>query len=291
MKGIRKQFLAYVCHSKEMQETKMDYQTIKLENEGPVAVIRLNRPTRMNAVIEQMYVELLDAITSVSKDNNVRAVVLTGSVLERDGQQKQAFCAGADLKKHSTGERTHAQKREYILLAHETTRRLYVLDKPVIAAINGPARGAGVEMALNCDFVFIAKEATLAFSEIGLGTFVGGGVTRHLPRLVGMARAKELIYSGRVINGDEAVEIGLAVRSMPVATLERDALDFALTLAQKAPISLRFAKQRLQQPEVLDLDTVLHMEAEAILTCMDTADWQEGLDAFASKRKPVFKGE
>ncbi len=269
----------------------MDYQTIKLGYEGPVAVIRLNRPERMNAVIEQMYVELRDAITAVSGDNNVRAVLLTGSVLERDGQRKQAFCAGADLKKHSTGERTHAQKREYILLAHETTRRLYVLNKPVIAAINGPARGAGLEMALSCDFIFMAKEATLAFTETGLGTFVGGGATRHLPRMVGMARAKELVYSGRVINGDEAVEIGLAVRSMPVATLERNALDFALALAKRAPVSLRFAKQRLQQPEALDLDTVLHLEAEAILTCMDTADWQEGIDAFASKREPVFRGE
>jgi len=269
----------------------MSYQTIKLEYEGSVAVIRLNRPDRMNAVIEQMYVDLLDAITVIENDGNVRSVILTGSVRIKDGKEKQAFCAGADLKKHSTGERTHAQKRDYILLAHEMTRRLYVMDKPVIAVINGAARGAGAEMALASDFVFMGREATLAFTEIGLGTFVGGGATRHLPRLVGMARAKELIYSRRVINGDEALDMGLAIRSLPIETLEKEALGFARTLAEGAPLSMKFAKRRLQQPETLDLDTVLHMEAEAILTCMDTWDWQEGIDAFAQKRKPEFKGE
>ncbi|MBW1680173.1 MAG: enoyl-CoA hydratase/isomerase family protein [Deltaproteobacteria bacterium] len=268
----------------------MDYETIRTETRGMVSILRLNRPERMNAVIEEMYLEIQDCIEKAGKNPDVRALILTGSVLERNGKVKQAFCAGADLKKHAGGERTHAQKRAYILMAHETTRQLYCFPKPIIAAVNGPARGAGAEMALSCDFIFMAEEATLAFPETGLGTFVGGGVTVHLPRLVGPAKAKELIYAGTVVDGRTAFQMGLAQRCVPVEDLLGEALAFAEVLAHKAPLSMAFAKQRLQQPPALDLDTVLHLEAEAILSCMDTEDWHEGIRAFQEKRKPVYKG-
>ncbi|MBN1772239.1 MAG: enoyl-CoA hydratase/isomerase family protein [Deltaproteobacteria bacterium] len=268
----------------------MEYETIRWERDGAIGIVRLHRPERMNAVIERMYEELRDCFEAAGRDDGVRVVLLTGSVLRRDGREKQAFCAGADLKKHDAGERTHAEKRAYIELAHETTRRIHEFEKPVVVVVNGPARGAGTEMAMACDFLLMAEEATLAFPETSLGTFVGGGVTYYLPRLVGPARAKELVYTGRAVDGREAVALGLAVRCFPVARLMDEALAFARILAEKAPLSMRFAKRRLQQWPVPDLGTVLQLETDAILHCMDTEDWHEGVRAFAEKRKPGFRG-
>ena len=268
----------------------MAYSTILWEKDGPVGVLRLNRPERMNAVIESMYLEIQDCLATAAADDEVRVVLVTGSVLRKNGFERQAFCAGADLKQHGTGERTHAQKRAYIELAHETTRIIHEFEKPVVAVVNGPARGAGTEMALGCDFVLMAEEATMAFPETSLGTFVGGGVTRHLPRLVGLARAKDLVYTGRVVDGREAVAMGLALRCRPVGELWAEATALARLLAEKAPLSLRFAKRRLQDAGVTDLGTVLQLETDAILHCMDTEDWHEGVRAFAEKRKPVYRG-
>jgi enoyl-CoA hydratase len=268
----------------------MDYDTIQYSSEGLIGIIRLNRPERMNAVIEEMYLEIQDVLKHARLEAAIRSLILTGSVLKKGKVEKQAFCAGADLKRHSRGERSRSQKRRYITLAHETTRMLYEFPKPIIAAVNGPARGAGAEMALNCDFIFMADEATLAFPETGLGTFVGGGVTYLLPKIVGLARAKELIYSGRIVDGKTAVTIGLALRCFPVEKLLDEAKTFAKDLCEKAPIPMGLAKDCLQQPSVSSIETALHLETEAILTCMDTEDWHEGIRSFSEKSKPNYRG-
>ena len=268
----------------------MEYETIRVSRDGPIGTIRLNRPERMNAVIEAMYHEIQDALGRAEADEDLRVLILTGSVLKRGDVEKQAFCAGADLKKHATGERTPAQKRDYILLAHETTRRIHRFPAPIIAAVNGPARGAGAEMALSCDFIVMAEAATLAFPETGLGTFVGGGVTQHLPRTLGLPKAKELIYTGRVVDGREAVALGLALACHPLETFTDEVVKLAGVLAEKAPVSMKAAKESLHRSPSLDLETVLQQEAEAILGCMDTEDWHEGIRAFKEKRKPHYKG-
>ena len=268
----------------------MSYETIKFAVEDALAIIHLNRPERMNAVIEEMYHELQDVLSIIESNPAIRTVILTGSVLERAGKKKQAFCAGADLKKHAGGERTNAQKRAYIMLAHETTLKMYRFPKPIIGAINGPARGAGAEMALNCDFVFMADDATIAFPEISLGTFVGGGVTCLLPRLVGLGKAKELIYTGRILDGKTAVDMGLAMKCYPVGVLLEETKTFARVLSDKAPCSLQLAKERLQESSGTAMEAILLQEAEAILSCMDTEDWHEGVRAFEEKRKPVYQG-
>lgn len=268
----------------------MAYNTIRYVKEDQVGIIQLNRPERMNAVIEEMYIEIQTVLNDARGDDNIRTLILTGSVLKKGEIEKQAFCAGADLKKHAGGERTHQQKREYITLAHDTTGMLYTFPKPVIAAVNGPARGAGAEMALSCDFIFMAAEASIGFPETSLGTFVGGGVTAHLPRIVGQARAKELVYTGKILDGRAALESGLALKTFPVKALLEEAKIFALSLAGNAPLSMALAKKRLQGSTVLDLETVLLLETDGILSCMDTEDWHEGIQAFNEKRKPVFKG-
>jgi enoyl-CoA hydratase len=266
------------------------HATIIKRIQDAAGIIQLNRPERMNAVSEEMYIELQDALESFRQDPAVRTVIVTGSVRVKDGVEKQAFCAGADLKKHSSGERTHRDKRKYIEMAHETTRRVHEFPKPVIAAVNGPARGAGAELALACDFIFMADGATLAFPETGLGTFVGGGVTLHLTRTVGLMRAKELIYTGKVVDAALAVQMGLALDRRPVKELLDAVLAFAATMADKAPLSMAMAKEFLQEAGRRDLATILKLETDAILSCMDTEDWQEGIDSFAQKRKPVYKG-
>lgn len=268
----------------------MSYETIKFERSGLTGIIRLNRPDRMNAVSEEMYSELIDILDTLSRENEVRVLILTGSERVKDGTVKQAFCAGADLKKHSAGERTHYQKRNYINLAHRATLMLNRFPVPVIAAVNGPARGAGAEMAVNCDFIFMADDASIAFPEISLGTFVGGGVTKILPGLVGIKKARELIYTGRVIYGSEAVESGLAYASCPVGHLMNECMKFALSLESLAPVSLSLAKKHLRLSADRDLESVLEAETDAILTCMDTEDWKEGIDAFNGKRKPQYRG-
>ena len=268
----------------------MSYETIALSTEESVGVIRLNRPERMNAVIEKMYIEIRDALAGLRDDPEIRCLVLTGSVLRKDGVEKQAFCAGADLKAHGSGERGPGQRRDYIRLAHDATREIHEFEKPVIAAINGPARGAGVEMALACDLVLVADEATLAFPETSLGTCVGGGVTQTLPRLVGPARAKELIYTGRVLDGLAAVEIGLALAAFPGAELLDQALRLAKEIAAKAPLSIEHAKRLLRRSPGMEIAEALDAETDAILACMDSEDWREGVRAFGEKRPPRFRG-
>lgn len=265
-------------------------ETVLYEERGSVGVIRLNRPDRMNAVIEQMYLDLLTVLDHAEANDETRSLILTGSVRRRPEGDKQAFCAGADLKKHAEADRSPWQKREYILLAHETTRRIYEASMPVIAAVNGPARGAGAEMAVSCDFIIMADTASIAFPETSLGTFVGGGVTAHLPRLVGMTQAKRLVYTGKVLDGAAAVDCGLALESVSLDELMPSALALAETIADKAPISIAFAKEHLQLSPDRDLRTVLLTEAEAIVACMTTDDWAEGIAAFMEKRKPQYRG-
>lgn len=269
----------------------MNFDTIKYEKDENVGIIRLNRPERMNAVNETMYKEIQKALKSAKPKNDIRVLIITGSVLKKGKVIKQAFCAGADLKEHSAGKRNESQRRKYIELAHETTRLIYEYPKPIIAAINGAARGAGIEMALNCDFILMADKATIAFTETSLGTFVGGGVTAHLPSWVGITKAKELIYTGKVINGKEAFEMAIALKSVPVKQLLKQAVALAKELSEKAPISMRFAKERLQHYRLFDIKKVLKHETEAILSCMETEDWHEGIKAFMEKRKPIYKGK
>ncbi|BCS95847.1 enoyl-CoA hydratase [Desulfoluna limicola] len=268
----------------------MNPPMVDFERQHNTGIIRLNRPHRMNAVTESLYHELSSLLDSAASDSKIRALILTGAPLIREGQKKEAFCAGADLKEHAKGGRTPDAKRAYIELAHSTCLKLRSSPLPVIAAVNGPARGAGAEMALNCDFVLMADTATIAFPETGLGTMVGGGVTRHLERAVGLSRARELLFTGRVLDGLESVQIGLALLSVPVARLMGEALALASRLSAKAPLSLTLAKALMESAPQRSLTETYHQETEAILTCMETRDWQEGIDAFKEKRQPIFKG-
>ena len=259
----------------------MAYETILYEMKNGIAEIRLNRPHRMNAVTQTLYDELNDALGVAEADKDARVVLLTG--------EGRAFCVGADLKEHKTG-RTAFDRRQYLQGEQIVCKRLMLLSKPVIAAVNGYALGAGAEVAMASDFILMAESAQIGLPEISIGNYLGVGVTYLLPRLVGLAKARELVFLGERIKGEEAVRIGLANRVLPDDGFLDGAREFAQRVASKAPFSMQLAKEQLNMAAERTLDAALTAELEGMMFVGTTQDWQEGIDAFAEKRTPVFKG-
>lgn len=259
----------------------MELATIRYAVLDGIAEIRFNRPHRLNAVTQQLYDELNQALAAVEADPDARVVLLTG--------EGRAFCVGADLKEHKVG-RTAFDRRQYLQGEQIVCKRLMQLGKPVVAAVNGYALGAGAEMAIASDFLLMAESAQIGLPEISIGNFLGGGVTWLLPRLVGLAKARELVFLGERIKGEEAVRIGLASRVLPDEGFIDAARAFAQKLATKAPLSMRLAKEQLNMSAERTLDAALIAELEGMTFVGTTQDWQEGVDAFAEKRTPVFKG-
>lgn len=260
----------------------MSYETILYSLGDGVAEIRLNRPHRMNAVTQTLYDELNDALGRAEADGAVRVVLLNG--------EGRAFCVGADLKEHKAG-RTAFDRRQYLQGEQIVCKRLLTLKRPVIAAVHGYALGAGAELAIASDFLLMAESAQIGFPEISIGNFLGGGVTVLLPRLVGLAKARELVFLGERIKGEEAVRIGLANQAFPDEGFLDTAREFARRVATKAPFSMQLAKEQLNFAAENTLDAALRAELEGMVFVGTTRDWQEGVDAFAEKRPPVFKGE
>lgn len=251
--------------------------------EAPLAIAQLHRPERMNAVSLPLYQALEKALRSIADDRSVRAAVLTGS--------GRAFCVGADLQAHGSAELSAEQRQAYVAAAQRVNRRIQTLPKPIVAAVNGHAIGAGLELALSCDVIVVAADAKLRLPELSLGTFVGGGVMYTLAQRVGVAKARELIMLGEFVLGDDAAAMGLANRSVPAEETLDTSKQIAVALAAKAPISMALAKELLDKAQHLDPDRVLELETEALLKCMGTHDWREGVQAFKEKREPDFSGD
>jgi len=205
-----------------------NYETLLVTLDARVLTVRLNRPQRLNAVVEALYQELLDVLRIAQQSPQVRAVVLTG--------EGRAFCVGADMKAHGSAKRTLFQRRAYLQLGNDVCEAITKLSKPVVAAVNGYALGAGAEMAVSCDFIVMADEAQIGFPETSIGTCVGGGVSKLLPQLVGLTQARRLLYLGDKLHGPEAARIGLALASYPQAQLMAEAQTLAERLAKQAPV-------------------------------------------------------
>lgn len=254
--------------------------TVLYSKKQGVAEIRFNRPRRLNAVTEELYTEFKLLLESIENDDTVRVVLITG--------EGRAFCVGADMKEHSASQRTPYQRRQYLAGEQALCLAIQQLSKPVVAAVNGYALGAGAEIAVSADFILMKESAQIGFPEITIGTFLGGGVTHTLPRLVGLGKARELIFFGEKINGKEAERIGLANRCIADEIFDEDVKHFCDRLAQGAPISMALAKEQLNAANDRDYETALRYELEGMTFCSTTADWQEGVDAFKDKREPVF---
>jgi len=253
------------------------------QRDGPVLVLTLNRPERLNAVSLPMYRSLLERLREEAGDPEVRCVVLTG--------RGRGFCVGADLKAHSGGAPTGEERKRYVRTAQRVNHLIQVGPKPVVAAVNGHAVGAGLELALSSDFMVVADEAKLRFPEIALGTFIGGGTVYTLAERVGTLKARELVYLGDFFTGTEAARMGVAWRAVPSGEVLPVALELARRLAERAPISLAWAKRLIGPAGTMSRKDALRLEARALERIFGTRDWKEGVDAFHEKRPPRFTGE
>jgi enoyl-CoA hydratase/carnithine racemase len=263
----------------------MAYEDVLYETRDGVALITFNRPAALNALRQQTIAELLDVLRRIEADASLRAVVLTGS--------GRAFSAGRDLKDRDalTATPTIADDVAAVVEQYqELTRRITRLDRIFVSALNGVAVGIGAELAAACDIRLASSQATIAFPELQRALFLTNGILHRLPRLVGLGRATEWILSGRMIGADELLATGFVSRVVDGTALLDDALGVAASIVANAPVPTRMAKELLNRTYELDLATVLDLEREALVRCVQTEDYREGVRAFLEKREPRFSG-
>lgn len=261
-----------------------DLGTVTYEVRGRVAVIHLNRPNRMNTLGSTMKPDLARAFFELARnDDSVRAVVITGT-------GDKAFCAGADIKERAESSVRSTDFYVAQKSTHDLFRNIEEFEKPVIAAINGVALGGGLEIALCCDLRIAAAHARFGLPEVKLGVIPAAGGTQRLPRLIGEARAKELIFTADLIDAEEAHRIGLVNRVVAAEALIPAVLELAQRIAEQPPLAVRFAKRAINRGMQTDLDSGLEYERYAAAMIIDSEDRKEGMRAFVEKRKPVFKG-
>ena len=253
---------------------------VKLEVADGVGTIRLDRPP-MNAINDELTRDLIEIATEAALDDDVRAVVIWGG--------EKVFAAGADIKQMV--EATSHQMKGRISGLQEAFSLVEDLPKVTIAAINGFCLGGGCELALTADFRYAADDAQLGQPEIKLGIIPGAGGTQRLPRLIGPARAKEIIYSGRFVPAKEAEEIGLVDAVFPATEVYERAVDAAKEYAKGPTAALRAAKVSVNWGARVDLRTGLVVERETFADLFATDDQTEGMKAFLEKRRPEFKGK
>lgn len=256
------------------------FETISYEKRNKVAWICLNRPDKLNAFTEQMNKELLQALKVADKDKEVRCLVITGN--------GRAFCSGQDLAGVST-EMDHAEvlRKGY----NPMIQKLASIEKPVIAAVNGVAAGAGMSLALACDFRLAHEKTSFVEAFIHVGLVPDSGNLFYLPRILGHAKAMELAVFGDKISAAEAKELGLVTKLIPLDAWEEEVANFADVMANKPTKAIGLIKRYLQRSWSSSLDEMLEYEALAQRAAGKTEDHLEGVQAFIAKRKPEFKGK
>ncbi len=253
----------------------------KSVDEHGVCTLIINRPEAMNSMNGELVHALADTFAALADQPEIRVIVLTA-------QGEKVFCAGADLKERK--QMSDAEVSQRIRDYKTTFERIANVPKPVICAINGYAFGGGLEIALACDFRIVAQETSLGLTELGLGIIPGAGGTQRLPRLIGVSKAKELMFTARRLSGPEALEWGVVNRCVPRADLLAEAYAFAMEMVKSAPIALAQAKRAIDQGMQVDLAAGIQIEAECYAQVIPTEDRLEGLAAFAERRTPIWKG-
>jgi enoyl-CoA hydratase/carnithine racemase len=260
----------------------LDEPNIITERKNSILIVTLNRPRYMNALNLETLMEGRKILTDVYFDPEIRAVVITGA-------GDRAFCAGADLKERE--KMSDTQVRHYIKTIRDTLVDIEHLSKPVICAVNGVALGGGTELALACDIRIASPNATFGLTEVTLGIIPAGGGTQRLSRIVGIAKAKELIFTGRRISATEAHRIGLVNQVALEGELMENALEMADDIARNAPFAVQQAKFAVNRGHEVDISSGLALESKAYEVCIPTKDRVEALKAFKEKRKPNFTGK
>jgi len=255
---------------------------IEIERSGEfVAILKLNRPQALNAMSTEMLNELNQCIDEIKKDSSIRVVILTAS-------GEKAFCVGADLK-----ERKQMPENQVIHAVQnigKTVANLEALPQPVIAAMNGVAFGGGLELALACDIRFAANDISLGLTETALAIIPGAGGTQRLSRLIGISKAKELIYTARRISANDAKELGIVDHVVEREELLTSAINLANEMSKNGPLALVQAKKAINQGVEVPLQSGLQIELLAYSALIPTNDRLEGLKAFEEKRPPNYQG-
>lgn len=260
----------------------MTYETLRTERDGRLGLITLDRPGALNALNSQMCAELEAVMHEWTRTGDVHAVILTGA-------GEKAFVAGADIKEmHSL---TAGGARAFLLKVLSAFSAVERFPYPVIAAVNGIAFGGGCEIAMACDIRVASERARFGLPEINLGIMPGGGGTQRLPRLIGLAQARELIYTGRPVSADEALRLGLINRVVTPDRLQAEARALADEILAKGPLALRAAKEATALAANTPLSEGLVGEILRCALLWDTADQKEGMQAFMEKRQPQFQGQ
>jgi 2-(1,2-epoxy-1,2-dihydrophenyl)acetyl-CoA isomerase len=254
------------------------------ERKGNVAVIRLNRPDKLNAFNIELARGLVHALLRASQDNSVRAVVLTGA--------GRAFCAGGDLELVLDFRKRNASNELKLLLeaGKEICLAIATMTKPVIAAVNGPAAGGGMNLALSADMRIASTDASFAESFAKVGLYPDFGGTYFLPRIVGPALAAELFYTAETLSAEDALRLGIVNRVFPADKFEEETQKIVELLAGAPTLALRDVKRTIVADDRKTLESKLDEEIRLQIHCFQSEDCLEGLNAFFEKRKPNFKG-
>lgn len=260
----------------------MTYQNLLVDISDGIGTVAINRPKALNALNIETLHELNKAFEELENEIGVRAVILTGA-------GDRAFVAGADISEMKDMKSLEAIR--FSKLGHATLDRIEGLRKVVIAAVNGSALGGGTEIALACDFIFASERAKFGLPEVTLGVFPGFGGTQRLPRLIGRARAKELIFTGAMISAEEAKDFGIVNRVFPADALMEEVQKVAKKIASNGPTAVQLAKATVDKGYDVGLKEGCHMEAIAFGACFTTKDQKEGMTSFMEKRKPRFEGQ
>ncbi|GBC60508.1 enoyl-CoA hydratase [Desulfonema ishimotonii] len=260
----------------------MAYENILFDVADGIATITFNRPKALNALNGALLGELSQALDAIDADEDIRVLVLTGA-------GEKSFVAGADITELATF--GPLQAKVFAKQGQSIISKLQGLSIPVIAAVNGFALGGGSEMALACDFIYASENAMFGLPEITLGIIPGFGGTQRLPRLVGANIAKEMIFTGKMVPAAEAKEIGLVNTVCAPDALMEAVMKTAKAISFKGKISLRAAKQAVNNGLATDLATGLNIECDAFAMCMASEDAKEGTSAFLEKRKAKFTGK
>ncbi|MEG6584652.1 enoyl-CoA hydratase/isomerase family protein [Dendrosporobacter sp. 1207_IL3150] len=259
----------------------MTDKAVLLSNDDGIATITLNRPSALNSINKLLADELIECLNLVKNDNSVKTIILTGS--------GKAFCAGGDLS-YIENLKDIIEARSFIAQVGQFVSIIMEMDKPVIAMVNGVAAGAGFNLALACDIIFCADSARFAqsFAKVGLIPDCGGMYL--LPRIVGLHKAKELMFTADLIDAKTAHSLKLVNRVCANESLEEETKAFAKKIADSAPIAVGLIKKTLNRYDTMTLNSLLEHEADMQAYCLQTQDHKEGVSAFKEKRMPSFKG-
>jgi 2-(1,2-epoxy-1,2-dihydrophenyl)acetyl-CoA isomerase len=263
-----------------------DENSLLVEKTGPVTVITLNRPDKLNSFNDELTFKLQDALKEAEKDGNCRAIVITGA--------GRGFCAGQDLQSrsisHESGQRPSlgdSIRRRYNPIVTKIRR----MEKPIIAAVNGVAAGAGASVALACDFRIVTEDSSFIQSFTKVGLIPDSGATFILPRLLGYTKALELMYSADKLTAQEAMDLGIVNKMVPMAELMKEALLLANKLASGPSKAFGLTKRAVNRAIFPDLEELLEYEASLQEIAGRSDDFQEGVKAFIEKRTPVYSGK